>query len=78
MVNITDELQTKLLSAKNAEEAVELVRAAGQEIAPEDVARLWEEIKRVLDGRKLSHDELAAVSGGFGFDLPENCTLFFG
>ena len=79
MLNITNELKTKLLAARSAEEAAALVKAAGQELTAEDAAKLWEEIEKVLDGRKLSRDELAAVSGGR--DMPDylnhECAAFF-
>ncbi len=66
MNTISNELKTKLLAAKSAGEAAELIRAAGQEITAEDAARLWEEIShmRDQDGRELSLDELESVSGG--------------
>lgn len=66
MINITKELKAKLLNARSAEEAAELIKADGQEITPEDTIHLWEEIKkrREQDGRQLSPDELEAVSGG--------------
>ena len=66
MLNITNELKKKLLAAKSAEEAAELVKTAGQEITAEDAEKLWKEIeaRRERDGRELSPDELEAVSGG--------------
>ena len=66
MLQMTNELKAKLLTAKSAEEMTALVKAAGQEITEEDAARLWEEItrKRAQDGKELSPDELEAVSGG--------------
>lgn len=79
MIDITNELKAKLLAAKSAEEAAALVKSNGQEITSEDAAHLWEEIEhmREAEGRKLSKDELDAVSAGFGFDPPSGCTLFF-
>ena len=46
---------------------------------PEEGEKLWEEIEHIreAEGRKLSKDELDAVSAGFGFDFPSGCTLFF-
>ena len=66
MINITDELKAKLLAAASAEEAVGLVKAAGQEITAEDAARLWDKIEatRKESLREFSPDELEAVSGG--------------
>lgn len=66
MLNITNELKAKLLSARNAEEVTELVKAEGQEITAEEALHLWEEITKgkQQDGKELSIDELEAVSGG--------------
>ena len=66
MLSITNELKTKLLAAKSAEEMTELLKADGQEITAEDAVRIWEEItrKRGQDGKELSLDELESVSGG--------------
>ena len=66
MNGMTKELKSKLLAAKNAEEAAELVRATGQEVTAEETERLWEEVTkhRELEERTLSLDELEAVSGG--------------
>ena len=76
MLNITNELKAKLLAAKSAEEVTELLKADGQEITPEDAARLWEEISRHRnqDGSELSPDELEAISGGVDRDwLTDGC-----
>ena len=66
MLNITNELKTKLLTAKSVEEVTALVKAAGQDITAEEAEKLWAEIKarREQDGKELSVDELDAVSGG--------------
>lgn len=79
MLNITNELKAKLLAAKSEEEAAELIKEAGQEITPQEAEKLWEEIEHIreAEGRKLSKDELDAVSAGFGFDPPSGCTLMF-
>ena len=79
MLNITNELKAKLLAAKSAEEAAGHIKADGREITAEEAEKLWEEIEhmREAEGRKLSKDELDAVSAGFGFDFPSGCTLFF-
>lgn len=75
-MNITNELREKLLTAGSAEEVAELLKADGQEVEPDDVEKLWTEVtkKRQRDDRKLSVDELDAVSGGafwFGEDAPD-------
>ena len=78
-MDMTNELKIKLLAAKNAEEVTELLKANGRETTAEETETLWEEIERVREegSRKLSKDELDAVSAGFGFDPPSGCTLFF-
>ena len=78
-MDMTGELKTKLLAAKSAEEVAELLRADGREITAEEAEKLWEEIEHIREakGRKLSKDELDAVSAGFGFDPPSGCTLMF-
>ena len=78
-MDMTNELKIKLLAAKNAEEVTELLKANGREITAEETETLWEEIERVREegSRKLSKDELDAVSAGFGFDPPSGCTLMF-
>ena len=66
MISVTKELKAKLFAAESAEEAAGLVKSDGQEITPEDAARLWAEIEKLRDqnGKALSMDELEAVSGG--------------
>ena len=64
MLNITNELKAKLLAAKSAEEVAELLKADGQEITPEDAAKLWEEIERT--SRELTKEHLSEVTGGAG------------
>jgi hypothetical protein len=67
-LNITNELREKLLTADSAEKVAELLKADGQEVEPNDVEKLWAEVTkyRQKDDRKLSVDELDAVSGGSG------------
>ena len=79
MITLTDELKTKLLVAQGVNEVTELLKANGREITAEETETLWEEIEhmREAEDRKLSKDELDAVSAGFGFDFPSGCTLFF-
>ena len=78
-MDMTGELKAKLLTAKSVEEAAGLLKADGREITAEEAEKLWEEIEHIreAEGRKLSKDELDAVSAGFGFDPPSGCTLMF-
>ena len=66
MMNISNELKTKLIEAKSAEEVAEVLQAAGQVATAEEAAHLWERIKRdrELSSKELSPDELAAFSAG--------------
>ena len=73
-MKITDELKAKLLAAQSAGEVTALLEAEGREISPEDAARIWEGLEaRREDGRKLSLDELDAVSGGNRDWVKEGC-----
>lgn len=79
-MNITNELREKLLTADSAEKVAELLKADGQEVEPNDVEKLWAEVTkyRQKDDRKLSADELDAVSGGvfwLGDDAPDGHEL---
>lgn len=79
-MKITNELREKLLTAKSAEEVAELLKEDGQEVGPDDVEKLWAEVTkyRQKDDRKLSVDELDAVSGGvfwLGDDAPDGHEL---
>ena len=81
MLNMTSELKAKLLAAKSEEEVTKLLKADGQEITAEETKKLWTEIEQIreAEGRKLSIDELDAISAGSGagLDLPKDCTLMF-
>ena len=79
MTDITDEMKAKLLAVKSADEAVELIRATGQEVTTEDAARLWDEIEHARESgvRELSKDELEAVGGGISWDPPSGCHMMF-
>ena len=79
MLNITNELKAKLLAAQSEEEVTELLKANGREITAEEAEKLWEEIEHIREAedRKLSKDELDAVSAGFGFEFPSGCTCVF-
>lgn len=76
MLNISNELKTKLIEAKSAEEVAEVLQAAGQVAAAEEAAHLWERIRRdrKLSSKELSPDELAAFSAGEDRDwLRDGC-----
>ena len=64
--NVTPELGNKLLEAQSAQEARDILAAAGQELTEEEAERLWQEVEhhRVDYARELSDDELDAVAGG--------------
>ena len=64
MINMTNELRAKLLSANSVEEVDQFVKADGQEITAEEAAHLWEEIESHKNDAELSLDELESVSGG--------------
>ena len=73
MKNLTDELKTKLCSAKSEEEAAALLKDAGVDTPLAE--RLWTELKhkREADGKELSLDELESVSGGIRDWVTEGC-----
>ena len=52
------------MEAANAEEVMEIVRAAGEEITAEEAAQLFEKAQAKKTDKELSLDELEAVSGG--------------
>ena len=64
MLNNTDELKAKLLAAQSAEEVMEIVRAAGDEITAEEAKQFFENLQERKTDKTLSPDELEAVSGG--------------
>ena len=74
MINLTNELKVKLLQAKSAEEAAALLKEAGiDQAAAEQITKELTQ-KLFADGRKLSPDELEAVSGGYDRDwLTDGC-----
>lgn len=59
-----EELKKKTLAAASAEEVMEILKAAGEEITAEEAAQLFEKAQAGKTGRELSLDELEAVSGG--------------
>ena len=64
MANLTNELKAKLLAAQSAEEVAALLKDGG--VDEPTAERIWAELthKWEEDGKELSLDELAAVSGG--------------
>lgn len=59
-----EELEKKALKAASAEEVMEIVRAAGEEITAEEAKKFFETLKKSQADQELSLDELEAVSGG--------------
>ena len=74
MINMTNELRAKLLSANSVEEVDQFVKADGQEITAEEASELWKEIEAHKKDAELSIDELESVSGGADRDwLKQGC-----
>ena len=59
-----EELKKMTLAAASAEEVMEIVQAAGEEITAEEAAQLFEKAQAKKTDKELSLDELEAVSGG--------------
>ena len=59
-----EELKKKTLAAASAEEIMEIMKAAGEEITAEEAAQLFEKVQAKKTGKELSLDEMEAVSGG--------------
>ena len=59
-----EELKKKAMKAASAEEVMEIVRAAGEEITAEEAKKFFETLKKSQADQELSLDELEAVSGG--------------
>ena len=59
-----EELKKKTLAAASAEEIMEIMKAAGEEITAEEAAQLFEKAQAKKTGKELSLDEMEAVSGG--------------
>ena len=59
-----EELKKKALEAASAEEIMEILKAAGEEITAEEAAQLFEKAQAKKTDKELSLDELEAVSGG--------------
>ena len=59
-----EEFKKKTLAAASAEEIMEILKAAGEEITAEAAAQLFEKVQAQKTDKELSLDELEAVSGG--------------
>ena len=59
-----EELKKKALEAASAEEIMEILKAAGEEITAEEAAQFFEKAQAKKTDKELSLDELEAVSGG--------------
>ena len=59
-----EELKKKTLAAASAEEIMEIMAAAGEEITAEAAVQLFEKAQAKKTDKELSLDELEAVSGG--------------
>lgn len=65
-----DEIRAKLVNAKDIDEVKAILAEAGEEAAPEDIERIWQELEHHKPGgkRKLDQDEMDAVAGGTWFN----------
>ena len=69
-----EELEKKAMEAANAEEVMEIVRAAGEEITAEEAASFFKAVQERKADKELSLDELEAVAGGEDRDwLRDGC-----
>jgi hypothetical protein len=69
-----EELKKKALEAASAEEIMEIMKAAGEEITAEAAAQLFEKAQAKKTDKELSLDELEAVAGGEDRDwLRDGC-----
>lgn len=59
-----EELEKKAIEAASAEEVMEIVRAAGEEITAEEAASFFKAVQERKADKELALDELEAVSGG--------------
>ena len=59
-----EELKKKAMKAASAEEIMEFVRAAGEEITAEEAEHIFKKAQEKKADKELSPDELDAVSGG--------------
>ena len=69
-----NELRKKAMEAASAEEIMEIMKAAGEEITAEEAERFYEKVQDKKTDRELSLDELEAVAGGEDRDwLRDGC-----
>ena len=69
-----NELKKKVMEAAGAEEIMEIMKAAGEEITAEEAERFYEKVQDKKTDRELSPDEMAAVAGGEDRDwLRDGC-----
>ena len=59
-----EELEKKAIEAASAEEVMEIVRAAGEEITAEEAVSFFKAVQERKADKELALDELEAVSGG--------------
>ena len=59
-----EELKKMTLAAASAEEIVEIVKAAGEEITAEEAEHIFKKAQEKKADKEFSPDELDAVSGG--------------
>ena len=67
------ELKKKAMEAASAEEVMEIVRAAGDEITAEEAKQFFDKVQERKTGKALFLDEVEAVSGGGRNALTEGC-----
>ena len=69
-----NELKKKAMEAASAEEIMEIMKAAGEEITAEEAERFYEKVQDKKTDREPSPDELEAVAGGEDRDwLRDGC-----
>ena len=69
-----EEIEKKAIEAASAEEVMEIVRAAGEEITAEEAASFFKAVQERKADKELSLDELEAVAGGEDRDwLRDGC-----
>ena len=69
-----NELKKKAMEAAGAEEIMEIMKVAGEEITAEEAERFYEKVQDKKTDRELSLDELEAVAGGEDRDwLRDGC-----
>ena len=59
-----EELKKKAMKAASAEEIMEIIQAAGEEITAEEAEHIFKKAQEKKADKELSLDELDAVSGG--------------